>query len=122
MGLTKSQQTIWEKSRALGSGGQAIALTDGMCAFLLGTIIIDLGLAARFPEVPATLPAFFAAQELSTLTIEGVDARGLFERLVQLDKDGDMYFACLATLHKARLKYEAILETQPIPTLEQVGP
>lgn len=33
-----------------------------------------------------------------------------------------MYFACLSTVHKARLKYETILETQPIPTLEQVGP
>ena len=33
-----------------------------------------------------------------------------------------MYFACLSALHKARLKYERILSTQPIPTLEQVGP
>ena len=31
-------------------------------------------------------------------------------------------FACLAALHKARLKYERILETQPVPTIDQVGP
>ena len=28
----------------------------------------------------------------------------------------------MASLHKARLKYQTILETQPIPTMEQVGP
>ena len=44
------------------------------------------------------------------------------ERLVALIPDADMFFACLANLHKRRLKYERILQTQPIPTIEQVGP
>lgn len=122
MALTKTQQTIWERSRSLGAGGQAIGLKDGMCAYLVATIARDLGLEMKFPEVPPGQPGFFAAQELSSLSIDGVDARSLFERLVLLDSDADMYYACLATLHKARLKYEAILETQPMPTLEQVGP
>lgn len=39
-----------------------------------------------------------------------------------LEKDADAYFYCLATLHKARLKYERILQAQPVPTVEQVGP
>ena len=46
----------------------------------------------------------------------------LFDRLVAANEDGDTYFACLAALHKARLKYEKILCTQPMPTLNHVGP
>ena len=45
-----------------------------------------------------------------------------FEQLVSLDQDADAYFDCLASLHKARLKYERILQTQPVPTVDQVGP
>jgi hypothetical protein len=50
------------------------------------------------------------------------DSRAMFERLVDVAPDADTYYACLATLQKARLKYQRILETQPISTLEQVGP
>ena len=70
-------------------------------------------------------PSYRPSLTLRTLTLSCsriVDPRSLFERLLKLDSDADMYYACLATLHKARLKYETILETQPVPTLEQVGP
>jgi len=122
MPLTKIQQTIWEKARNYGSGEQAVSLTDEMCAYLVGRIAHDLGLNNDFPEIPRILPPFFEAEDLDSLVVEGVDARNLFERLIQQNPDADMYFTCLSTLHKARLKYENILETQPIPTLEQVGP
>ncbi len=122
MGLTKTQQTIWGKARAYGSGDQAVGLTDGMCAYLVGRIAHDLGLHEKFPEVPKDLPPFFQVDALSSLAIEDVDAKELFERLVHENADADMYFACLSALHKARLKYEKILQTQPFPTLEQVGP
>jgi len=122
MGLTKTQQAIWEKARAYGSGDQAVGLTDEICAYLICRIASDLGLLREFPEIPNELPAFFETEELKSLVVKAVDARGLFERLVNHNSDADMYFACLSALHKARLKYEAILETQPIPTLEQVGP
>jgi hypothetical protein len=35
MSLTKTQQVIWEKARAYGSGEQAVGLTDEMCAYLI---------------------------------------------------------------------------------------
>ncbi len=122
MSLTKTQQAIWEKARAYGSGDQAVGLTDEMCAYLVCRIASDLGLQNKFPETPENLPPFFEADDLDSLVVRGVDAQGLFERLVKQNSDADMYFACLSTVHKARLKYETILETQPIPTLEQVGP
>lgn len=122
MGLTKTQQTIWEKSRLLGAGEQAVRLTDAVCAYLVGRIVLDLGLEKRFPEVPQTLPPFFHPGDLDALVLPDVDAQSLFERLLVLDSNADTYYACVAALHKARLKYENILETQPLPTLEQVGP
>lgn len=122
MPLTRIQQTIWEKARAYGSGDQAVSLTDEMCAYLVCRIAHDLGLVKNIPQVPRTLPAFFEAEDINSLVVRGVDARNLFEQLVQANGDADMYFACLSSLHRARLKYEAILETQPLPTLEQVGP
>ncbi len=122
MRLTKSQQVIWERSRSVGAGAQAVVLTDPICAYLIGRIATDLGLKDEFLELPLDLPDFFGRGDLDQLVIDCEDARPLFERLVVLNSDADMYYACLATLHKARLKYETILETQPIPTLEQVGP
>ncbi len=83
---------------------------------------LDLELSKTFPEVPPDLPGFFERQDLSQLKLAVDNAELLFERLVQLAKDADTYYACLATLHKARLKYQLITETQPFATLEQVGP
>lgn len=122
MALTKIQQMIWEKAQAYGSGDQAVGLTGEMCAYLIGQIVHDLGLQQTFPEVPGDLPPFFGPADLDSMVISGVNERRLFERLVTQTPDADIYFACLSALHKARLKYETILETQPIPTLEQVGP
>src|SRR5262249_25694890 len=111
-----------ERSRAIGSGGQAVLLSDGACAYLTGRIVLDLDLLRSFPEVPANLPGFFDRQDLSSLTLTVDDPKSLFERLTRLVDDADTYYACLATLHKARLKYQLITETQPFSTLEQVGP
>ena len=122
MGLTKAQATIWQKARVLGNGDQAVGLSDGCCAYLVGRIAQDLHVLMDFPEIPASLPEFFLAGPLDQLQVPGLDAKELFERLVTQHRDTDTYFACLAALHKARLKYERILSVQPLPTLEQVGP
>ncbi len=41
MGLTKTQQTIWENARAYGSGDQAVCLNDETCAYLVARIVHD---------------------------------------------------------------------------------
>jgi hypothetical protein len=122
MGLSKTQENIWQRSRGAGSGAQAVTLSGAACAYLIGVIAGDLGLRESFPEIPSDSPGFFDPVDPADLQMDHPDPRALFEHLVQLDQDADMYYACLASLHKARLKYESILETQPIPTIEQVGP
>jgi hypothetical protein len=122
MALTQSQKATLAKAQAVGAGPQGVALSNGACSYLVGTIARDLGCLDRFPELPSELPPFFGTRPLSGLAVPGFDHVLLFERLVANIRDGDTYFHCLATLHKARLKYERILETQPLPTIEQVGP
>ena len=122
MGLTQSQKAILARAKSLGSGGQAVALSDEACAYLVGVIVRDLDLQAHFPEIPEALPKVFSPGPLSRLELAGVPFSEMFECLVGLDANSDVYFSCLATLHKARLKYERILETQAVPTIDQVGP
>lgn len=99
--------------QSLGSGGQAVALNEKVCVYLVAVIVRDLDLHACFPEIPETFPRFFSPGPLSRLKLANVPFLDMFERLVGLDPNADVYFESLAALHKARLKYERILETQP---------
>lgn len=119
---TRSQGAIWEKARTLGAGDQAVALSDETCAYLLGRVVLDLKRGRDFPEIPQDLSSFFSSKSPTDLVLPGIESKALFERVVAAIPDADTYFACLAALQKARLKYERILKTQPMPTLEQVGP
>jgi hypothetical protein len=121
LALTRAQLTILEKARALGAGAQGVALADDQCKGLIGVIAHDLVIADRFPEV-GPLPTYFDATPPEALAIVNGSLEPMFERLVHAVQDGETYFASLAALHKGRLKYRRILATQPIPTIEQVGP
>ena len=122
MGLNQAQRAMVEKARALGAGGQGVALTEGACSYLVRVIVADLGLESSFPELVEELPRFFGNQSVSSLEVSDVAFLPMLERLVELAPDADSYFESLAKLHKARLKYEKILQAQPIPSMEQVGP
>ena len=111
-----------EKARSIGAGGKGVALTEGACSYIVGRIAADLGLADAFPELDRDLPPFFGCDPVGSLDVPNTAFLPLLERLVDLVPDADSYFACLAKLHKARLKYERILQTQPVPSMEQVGP
>lgn len=121
MALTTSQKTLFQKARSLGGGGQAVALSDEACMFIAAVVAADLGVLEKFPEVPKDVPPFFSAGELGALVLPAKNFIGVIDRLFQIP-DADTFFLCLATLHKARLKYERILQRQPFPTIDQVGP
>ena len=122
MALSKGQLSMVEKARATGSGGQGVALSEHACSYLVGTIVSDLNLEKKFPEFQFALAPFFGDGPIQALQVPGVPFLPLLERLVRIVPDADTYFVSLAKLHKARLKYEKILKSQPLPTLEQVGP
>jgi hypothetical protein len=122
MGLTRTQLALITKVRAAGASELGISLDDGICAYLVAVIVKDLGLSEHFPELPAEIPPFFINQPLNELRLDSSDFLHLIAKLVSLREDADTYFYCLATVHKARLKYERILKAQAVPTIDQVGP
>jgi hypothetical protein len=122
VGLTQAQRSIINKAQSVGGSKQGVALDDETCAYLVAVIAGDLGHRDRIKDIPADVPPFFGTQPLESLRLTGVPFPGVFEQLVALDRDAETYFACLAALHKGRLKYERILQTQPVPTVDQIGP
>lgn len=122
MALTKSQRILVTKARSPGGSPLGVFLDDEICTYLVATIVKDLELSDYFPELPPDIPSLFGSQRLDDLRVAGYDSMGLLESLFHIRSDADTYFYCLATLHKARLKYERILQSQAIPTIDQVGP
>lgn len=126
MGLTPTQRTIIAKAKASGGGALGVGLDDADCAYLVAMIANDLGILDDLGDLGASaaskLPAFFTEGSPTELQLADLDFLPAFERLVAHDPAAETYFACLAALHKYRLKYERILEHQPLPTMDQVGP
>jgi hypothetical protein len=122
MALSRAQMAIVQKARALGAGKQGIALNEAACTYLLAIEVQDIGVQDQFPELPRRLIPFYGPHPLVDREIAGVPFLPLFERLVGLVVDADTYFSCLAWLHKLRLKYELVLKTQAIPSMDQLGP
>ncbi len=100
----------------------AVPLSDEASCYLVARIAHDLNIQDKFPEASSSVPGFFEQMPVSSLGIQGLDFSVLVERLFSTTSNADMYFSCLATLLKARLKFERILEKQPFPTMDQVGP
>jgi len=120
--LSKTHEALITKVCAVGGGELGITLDDAVCSYLIAVISADLGVLDKFLEFTRPVLPFFGKQPLVRLRAPGHDFRALFEKLIGLRQDADAYFYCLATLHKARLKYELILQSQPVPTIDQVGP
>lgn len=122
MALTQMQKALIAKVKAVGNSEMAVPLDDEVCCYLVSVVADDLALRTHFPEFRSPPSPFFGTTPLSALRVANANFVALFERLVHLQGDADSYFVCLATLHRARLKYERILQAQPIPWIDQVGP
>lgn len=122
MGLSRAQMAIVQKARALGAGKQGVALSEAACTYLLAIEVQDMDVGAKFPELPRQVIPFYGREPLADREIDHVAFLPLFERLTETVVDADTYFSCLAWLHKLRLKYELVLRTQAIPTMDQIGP
>jgi hypothetical protein len=122
MALSRSQKQDLTKLRNSGASDLGVGLDVGRLNYLLTLITQDLDHDSQFPELPNCVSEMFDRVDYSELYVEGVQFNSLYERLLRLDPDADTYLFCLGSLLKARLKYERILQAQPIPTVEQIGP
>lgn len=122
MALSKSQRQDLTRLRSPGASDLGVGLDMGRLNYLLAIIARDLGRGELLPELPDRVPGIFDRVSSSELCVEGPEFISLYERLLQVDPDADTFLICLGSLLKARLKYERILQAQPIPTVEQIGP
>lgn len=124
MALTRSQRATFERVCKLSSGDLGVNLSPEAAKALLHVSARDLGIAGFSSPAALDLGELFEVDPPSTFFFEDdEDVLDTFERFIDATEgDGDTYFACMGMLHKARLKYEKILKSQPIPTMEQVGP
>jgi hypothetical protein len=120
--LSQSQRATLQRARSLGTGEQGVALTDEECVALLAITLADLGHEDAVPNPARSLPRFFQAHPANSLRVEGIGLESFYETALAADPDVDTYFGCLARLHKGRKKYERIVATQPLATMDQVGP
>jgi len=120
--LSLAQKSLITKARTLGSGAGKLKLDDAVCAYLVSVIVEDLGLKDRFSEFKTAAIPFYTDQDLEKLTIPGVRFLDVMTRLVNISRDADTYFACLASLHTRRLKLQRIMRKQAFPSMDQVGP
>lgn len=101
------------------------ALDDPTCAYLVAVIALDLGWYEDMADLglgsQLDVPDFFIGS-VSDFDATGLDFYALFERLTEFQPAAETYFACLAQLYARRLKYQRILQHQPLPTMDQVGP
>lgn len=123
MGLTQAQRALIERAKAAGGGELGTGLSDEACSYLLAIAVRDLEQLDLFPELKdIEFPEFFEEADPRRLLINDLNFYALIERLVGIVADADTFFSCLASLQKSRLKYARILEKQPLPTMDQVGP
>ena len=121
--LSAAQRTLVERARHPGVSDMGVALTDADCGFLIATIAKDLGVTHLLPSADFNaLPPYFEVEPVSDACSLGLAVEDALVALFASVQDADTYFACLASLHKSRLKYEQILRRQPLPTFDQVGP
>lgn len=123
-------RNLYSKCRMHGSGEAQVVISDGELLALIGIAVNDLGWALeqlRMPEI--TIPdedyysiplAWFEDQE--KLSIESSDVISAIESCFGKDNDFALFIENLSALHRRRVKYKRILSSQPVPTMDQIGP
>jgi hypothetical protein len=112
-----------------GSGDAQVILTDDELYALMLIALNDLGwLSEKLNTKPLYLPSndYYAIPLtwFETLNIEatGIDIMTILELAKNKDEDFVLYIDNLSALHRRRVKYRRILSTQPMPTMDQIGP
>ena len=100
-----------------------MGITPPAARALLAIVARDLSVSADIGELAEGLDLYSSRPPSELQIPEGELPLKIFDDLISTGvPDLDTYFSCISAIHKGRLKYERILATQPIPTIDQVGP
>ena len=121
MTLTTAQSAAYQRILNPGSSAQAVRLTEDHVRALIYIAADDVDLVG-LPDPEVEIPDLFDDSFNLDFKFPGLSPRDLFSRALALNPEMETYVACLAALDKTRLKYRQVLSTQPLPTMDQVGP
>lgn len=130
MQVSTNVKALFSKARLLNTGFPTVILSESELYAILILICDDLGFQASELGLPSpqcesptndyySLPADWFrshANAPDAKTLQLAVALG-----IEKDRDFELYFGNLCSLHKRRLKFQRILSCQPIPTMDQVG-
>jgi hypothetical protein len=131
MPINSTIKSIFSKSRLLDSGFPTVALNESELYSIFLLICSDLNWSLsklKLPD-PAShlphknyyqIPSDWFSSHKKTPTIE--ELQQVLAAGIEIDSDFGLYFLNLCSFHKRRLKFQKILQHQPKPTMEQVGP
>lgn len=131
MPINSTTRNLFSKCRLLETGYPTVALNESEIYSIFLIICSDLdwetttiGLNIDNPELPSNnyyeIPIEWFTSHLITPTIQ--ELQELLSNGIETDSDFGLYFLNLCSLHKRRLKFQKILQYQPKPTMDQVGP
>lgn len=131
MPINSTVKNLFSKSRLLETGYPTVALNESELYSVFLIICSDLnwdttriGLNQALIPLPNSnyyqIPLEWFSSHKETPNIQ--ELQEVLSNGIDIDSDFGMYFLNLCSLHKRRLKFQKILQFQPKPTMDQVGP
>lgn len=119
--LTNPQKISLEKLFKKGSSPQDNGLSEGQVRYIIARCSADLKLSIF--DLTEDLPEVYSRESLSfSLEQFSMSSSQMYETILERDPDTETFIACLAQILRARLKFQNVLESQSLPTMDQVGP
>lgn len=120
--LTTAQSQAYTRIMQPSSSAQDVRLSDDHFRALVHIAARDLQLEEVVGEPLTKVPELYSSDFDLGYVLPGDHPKDLFEKIISSNPEADTYLACLAALHKRRLKYQKILSTQPFATMDQIAP
>lgn len=123
-------RNLYAKCKMHGSGDAQVVLSDQELYSLILLSIVDLGWEINdFEIVNIELPGqeyygipLIWFSELSEQEISSSEVIRLLTSCKDKEEDFMIYIENLSSVHRRRVKFRRILATQPMPTMDQIGP
>jgi len=123
-------QNLYSKCKMHGTGGAQVAISDPELHALISLSVEYLGWKHEelgIPPVALSDPDYFQIsldwfQFGNYSTANATDIKCYLRRCFGKDNDFAPFMENLSALHRRRVKYRRILGTQPLPTMDQIGP
>lgn len=125
--LDQQSKALITKARHLGGSGPTVHLEDHELLRLCAIVASDLDRTHLTAEIASSeylsdgyynIPLEWFSQPVA----KTIDFAGTFLLLKEKIGDFETYFANLCEIHKHRVKYKRILETQHLPPIEPIVP